>query len=87
MMLQWDGSRYVCKTMQSYDEYFQHVSFRKICFKSVLTNIGWEYRTEKSGYIYLGTSYHRPFLYFLTKIEYRYRGKDEITSQNYSEII
>jgi hypothetical protein len=28
---------------------------------SVLGNLGWEYRTEKSGYIYLGASYHRPF--------------------------
>ncbi|HNP48770.1 MAG TPA: hypothetical protein PKK99_15230 [Bacteroidia bacterium] len=69
--------------VQSYDEYFQHVSFRRNLFQmSVLANIGWEYRTEKSGYIYLGASYHRPFSYiFLTKIEYRYRGKDEITSQ------
>jgi hypothetical protein len=28
---------------------------------SLLGNLGWEYRTEKSGYFYLGASYHRPF--------------------------
>lgn len=28
---------------------------------SLLANIGWEYRTYKSGYIYLGASLHRPF--------------------------
>lgn len=30
---------------------------------AVLANLGWEYRTEKSGYFYLGASYHRPFDY------------------------
>lgn len=28
---------------------------------SLLANIGWEYRTYKSGYFYLGASLHRPF--------------------------
>tara|TARA_B100000809_G_scaffold59037_1_gene55548 strand:- start:7790 stop:8608 length:819 start_codon:yes stop_codon:yes gene_type:complete len=28
---------------------------------SLLANVGWEYRTEKSGYIYLGASLHRSF--------------------------
>jgi hypothetical protein len=28
---------------------------------SLLANIGWEYRTEKSGYLYFGASLHRPF--------------------------
>ncbi len=28
---------------------------------SLLANIGYEWRTEKSGYFYLGASYHRPF--------------------------
>ncbi len=27
----------------------------------VLANLGWEWRTEKSGYFYLGASYHRPY--------------------------
>lgn len=28
---------------------------------SILGNIGFEYRTERSGYFYLGATYHRPF--------------------------
>lgn len=28
---------------------------------SLLANLGFEYRTEKSGYFYLGASFHRPF--------------------------
>lgn len=28
-----------------------------------IANLGWEYRTEKSGYIYLGATYHLPFKY------------------------
>lgn len=28
---------------------------------SVLANLGFEWRTKKSGYFYLGASYHRPF--------------------------
>ena len=28
-----------------------------------IANIGWEYRTEKSGYFYLGATYHLPFKY------------------------
>lgn len=29
--------------------------------QSLIANLGWEYRTDKSGYIYIGASYHRPF--------------------------
>ncbi|MEM9024065.1 MAG: outer membrane beta-barrel protein, partial [Bacteroidota bacterium] len=28
---------------------------------SLLANVGWEYRTDKSGYFYVGGSFHRPF--------------------------
>jgi hypothetical protein len=28
---------------------------------SLLANVGWEYRTDKSGYFYFGASLHRPF--------------------------
>lgn len=41
-------------------------------------NIGWEYRTEKSGIIYLGGTFHRPFapIYgFL--MEYDYDAQDQ----------
>jgi hypothetical protein len=28
---------------------------------AILANVGWEYRTQKSGYFYIGGSFHRPF--------------------------
>lgn len=44
------------------DDYFEHYSARDSWFSpAILGNLGWEYRTEKSGYFYLGASYHRPF--------------------------
>ncbi len=66
--------------VQSSDTYFFHRSFRKSLFQSaVLANIGWEYRTEKSGYLYFGASYHRPFSYiYVSKVKYfESNGKDE----------
>lgn len=43
-------------------DYFDHYSARNSWFSpAVLANVGWEYRTEKSGYFYLGASFHRPF--------------------------
>jgi hypothetical protein len=39
---------------------------------ALLANLGFEYRTEKSGYFYVGASFHRPFnRIFVSKIEYR----------------
>jgi len=54
------------------DTYFKHNSKRHSLFQaSVLANLGYEYRTEKSGYFYLGASYHLPFSYFyLSSINY-----------------
>lgn len=46
---------------------FQHISLRKHIINSgIHSNIGWEYRTDESGWIYFGASYHRPFqhIYF-----------------------
>ena len=62
----------------TYDEYFTHVSSRKQIFNpSVNGNVGFEYRTKKSGTIYLGASYHRPFSYiYIDRARYTYRGKD-----------
>jgi hypothetical protein len=43
-------------------EYWGHSSDRKNWYSSaIIANLGWEYRTESSGYFYLGASYHRPF--------------------------
>lgn len=44
------------------DRYFHHVSYRYRWIRnSVIANLGWEWRTDKSGYFYLGGSFHRPF--------------------------
>lgn len=56
------------------DDYFKHISKRSSwVFGSVLANLGWEYRTEKSGYFYLGASLHRPFsaIYTSTIVYYK----------------
>lgn len=42
---------------------------------SLIANIGWEYRTEESGYFYIGGSYHRPFSYMAKEIVW-YNGND-----------
>jgi len=50
--------------LRSKTDVYEHYSARKSWFSpAVLANLGWEYRTEKSGYFYLGASYHRPFDY------------------------
>lgn len=44
---------------------------------SMLANVGWEYRTEKSGYFYLGASFHRPFSDIAREfITYKRRDED-----------
>ena len=62
----------------TFDEYFKHISVRKSVFQPAINaNIGFEYRTEKSGSFYLGASYHRPFTYIYgDKTEYKYNGKE-----------
>ena len=50
--------------LRTINDTYEHYSARKSWFSpAVLANLGWEYRTEKSGYFYLGASYHRPFDY------------------------
>ncbi|MBI4931433.1 MAG: hypothetical protein HY841_11760 [Bacteroidetes bacterium] len=47
------------------DTYFKHNAKRHSLFQgSALANLGYEYRTEKSGYFYIGASYHLPLSYF-----------------------
>ncbi len=44
------------------DDYFTNAINRSNWIQpSLLANVGWEYRTEKSGYIYFGASLHRSF--------------------------
>jgi len=51
---------------------------------SLLANIGWEYRTEKSGYIYLGASLHRPFTDIFTQyITYKGVNGDRLEEENF----
>ena len=45
---------------------------------SLLANVGWEYRTEESGYWYFGASFHRPFKQIMTEIiTYKAFGRNE----------
>lgn len=45
---------------------------------SLLANVGWEYRTEKSGFWYFGASFHRPFKQIMTEvITYKANGRNE----------
>ncbi len=57
-------------------EYFSNAVNRKFWVQpSLLANLGWEYRTEKSGYIYIGASLHRPFSKIFTSFV-TYKGQN-----------
>jgi len=46
----------------TFGEYFENNMVRSSWLQtSLLANVGWEYRTDKSGYFYFGASLHRPF--------------------------
>lgn len=51
--------------IETFGDYFVHISKRNshasVFNAGMLANIGWEWRTKKSGYIYLGACYHRSF--------------------------
>ena len=76
--------------VESSDDYFQHLSRRKNwIFPSIAANIGYEIRTYKAGYFYVGASYHRPFsdIYTSTVGYYvddkYYTGQQFLLSGNY----
>lgn len=47
---------------KTYDTYHSQLILRKNwALFSLTTNVGYEYRTKKNGYFYLGLSFHRPF--------------------------
>lgn len=47
---------------ESFDTYFEHYSARSYWVMPALqANVGFEYRTYESGFLYLGFSFHRPF--------------------------
>ena len=62
--------------------YFKHKGFKRSwILPSVIANIGWEYRTAKSGYFYVGSSYHKPFTnIYRSEITYDSNGKYEIAT-------
>ncbi|MBL0102614.1 MAG: hypothetical protein IPP51_01865 [Bacteroidetes bacterium] len=63
----------------TFDSYFRNNAVRRTTFQpAVNANLGFEYRTEKSGAFYIGLSYHRPFSYiFAQATEYKRAGKQE----------
>jgi len=65
--------------LYTYSENFQNdVVVYNWIRPSLIANIGWEYRTEESGYFYIGGSYHRPFSYMAKEIVwYNGNGRDE----------
>lgn len=70
-------------SLETSGEGFEHRSKRKnVLQPAVIANVGWEYRTTKSGYWYLGASYHRPFNYIYTsQVQYQRAGKEFIVEQ------
>ncbi len=64
------------------NKYYSHLSLRYNWMQIALnTNIGFEYRTKKSGYWYIGATLHRPFhALMLSGIEYAYKEIDEIAN-------
>ena len=68
--------------VQSANTYHNTFTVRNHTFQpAIVANLGWEYRTYKSGYFYLGGSLHRPFDSELTtKVEYKRNAKEvEVT--------
>jgi hypothetical protein len=63
--------------VQSAGDHHNTFTVRNHTFQpSIIANLGWELRTTKSGYFYLGGSLHRPFDYELTtKVEYKRNAK------------
>jgi hypothetical protein len=59
--------------VQSSDDYYSQRSYRNNIFQPAVNgNLGVEYRTLKSGFFYVGASYHQPFSYiYATEIYYR----------------
>lgn len=58
------------------DQYYANAVNRTYWLQpSLLANVGWEYRTEESGYWYFGASLHRPFQQIFTQFV-TYKGVD-----------
>ncbi len=65
----------------TYDNYFTNAVNRNDWLQmSLLANVGWEYRTDKSGYFYLGASLHRPFSKIMKEFV-TYKGSNGIRNE------
>ncbi len=66
------------------NEYFsQEGAYRSKVQGALLADIGFEFRTRKSGYFYLGSSYNLPFNPIVTfAMAYEYEGGDEVAIDN-----
>jgi len=58
--------------VEAFSDNYSVLTVRRSIFQpSIISNIGWEYRTEKAGFFYIGASFHRPFTYeFVSRIHY-----------------
>jgi hypothetical protein len=59
--------------------YFEHYAVYNSRFRAaVIANMGMEFRTERSGFFYIGATYHRPFGDIYSQhIQYKANGKEE----------
>jgi hypothetical protein len=66
------------------NEYFsQEGAYRSKVQGALLADIGFEFRTRKSGYFYLGSSYNLPFAPIVTfAMAYEYEGGDQVAIDN-----
>lgn len=61
------------------EEFSQITYYRKWIQPALKANVGFEYRTEKSGYLYLGITFHNP-LKNIAVSEFRYRKSQIINT-------
>lgn len=73
-------------SIQTSDSYFNHVAFRNHIFQPAISaNVGWEYRTDKSGILYIGASFQKPFSFiYLSKIGYYGNNKNFVVTNELS---
>jgi hypothetical protein len=66
------------------NSYFQQEgAYRSKLQGAALANLGFEYRTKKAGYFYLGASYHLPFTPIMTfAMSYEYDNTNVVSRDN-----
>lgn len=63
------------------DNFSSYSAKNSLVAPALIANVGWEYRTPKSGFFYLGASFHRPFdaIYY----EYMFYPDDKVPSSDF----